>query len=222
MTETTEPKKRDCIICTNESQLVVTKGITEYFQCINCKTVFCNALDNENMVGGKFEVERNEKENHLRIERINEITKGLDKNDIWILDFGCGTGYLIEDLKKEGYKNVDGYDAYNEKYSKLPEKNKYHVVVSVETFEHFAFPFVELDVINRCLLNYGCCYVETGYIDAAIEDGHTVENYFYLAPEAGHSTIFSHHGIDLLMAYRGFLVKYNFNKHCKLFQKLPV
>lgn len=211
---------KDCIICTNEAQLRLTKGITKYFQCVNCKTIFCDALDNDNMVGGKFEVERNQKENHLRIERIDEILKGLDKDEVHILDFGCGTGLLIDDLKKAGYKNVDGYDAYNPKFQKLPEKNKYHVVVSVETFEHFATPFVEIEVIHRCLLNHGCCYVETGYIDAALEDGYTVDDYFYIAPEAGHSTIFSHHGIDLLMAYRGFYVKNNFNKHVKLFQKI--
>lgn len=215
-------KTKDCPICTNESPLRLTKGITEYFQCTNCKTIFCDALNNEDKVGGLFEVERNEKENHLRIARVDEITKGMNKEDVWILDFGCGSGYLIDDLKKAGYPNVDGYDAYNEKFSKLPEKDKYHVVVCVETAEHFSFPYLELEVMHRCLKLRGCVMLETGYLDAAIEDGHEIDTYFYISPEAGHSTIYSNHGMDLLMALNGFFPKHYFNKHVKLYQKVSI
>lgn len=213
-------EKRDCVICTNESGLRLTKGTTKYYQCSNCKTIFCNALDNDNKVGGKFEVERNEKENHLRIERVNEVLMGLDKNEVRILDFGSGTGYLIDDLKKAGYPNVDGYDAYNPKFQRLPEKNKYHLVISVETIEHFAYPFLEFDVMNRCLIDNGCVSLETGMLDAAIEDGHDIDTYFYIDPIAGHSTIYSNHGLDLLMSYKGFFPKHHFNKHSRLYQKI--
>lgn len=215
-----EEKIKSCPICVNESRVLVTKGIIDYCQCCNCGTIFSEALDNDNLVGGEFEEERNEKENHLRIERVNEMTLGMSKEDVWILDFGCGHGRFIEDLKKAGYPNVDGYDAYYEPYSRLPEKNKYHVVTAIEVFEHFSQPYLEIDVINRSLMRGGVVMVETGYVDAAIEDGHDLKTYFYINPQAGHSTIYSHHGIDLLMSYRGFSVKPMFNKHVKLFQKI--
>lgn len=32
------------------------------------------------------------------------------KNDVSILDLGCGTGLVGEELYKRGYKNIDGLD----------------------------------------------------------------------------------------------------------------
>lgn len=211
--------KKDCPICNNESNLRITKGVVKYYQCSNCKSLFCEPLNQEGLVGGKFEVERNEKENHLRIERTDKILKGLDKAEVNILDFGCGQGLLINDLKKAGYPNVDGYDAYSEQYSRLPENNKYQLIIMVEVAEHFSAPYFEFDVAYRALVNGGVIMTETGMLDAAFEDGHTIDNYFYIAPEAGHSTIYTNHGLDVLMVQKGFRVKPFFNNYVRLYQK---
>ena len=122
-----------CPICSNEPNHFFWKGNIMYSQCSNCKTVFCIPLEQENKIGGEFEVERNQKENHLRIERIDKMTVGMPKEEVRILDFGCGNGLLIEDLKKAGYIHVDGYDAYNEKYWKLPKKESYHIITVIVT-----------------------------------------------------------------------------------------
>lgn len=209
----------DCPICNNAAYFVFRKVNTDYSMCTNCKTVFSDVLDNDNLVGGVAEVERNTQQNHLRIARVDEMTLGMKKEDVFILDWGCGTGYLIEDLKKAGYINTFGYDAYNPPFQKLPEKDKFHIVISVECFEHFSAPYVEVDVIHRVLKDNGVCYIETGYLDATREDGIADVDNPYINPDAGHSTIYTHHGMDVLMALRNFRPIQKFNRHCHLYGK---
>src|SRR6478736_1264828 len=117
-------KDRICPICSNAAPFRLKKENTDYCQCCNCKTLFSDPLENSDMVGGEHEEGRNIQQNHLRIGRIDEMIMGAKKDTIHILDFGCGHGMLIDDLKKSGYPNVVGYDAYNEKYNVLPEKEK--------------------------------------------------------------------------------------------------
>lgn len=208
-----------CPCCNNKSLPRLKKGITQYFQCVNCKTLFCDALDQDDKVGGQYEQERNEKENNLRIERVKLITKEIPKDLVRVLDFGCGNGLLVNDLMNEGY-NCIGFDPYNEKYRKLPEKEAYHIICAVEVFEHLSFPFREIDLIYRSLVDTGCVIIETGFVDICDYENISLEEYFYVAPQDGHSTIFSHHGLDVLMATRGFTPRENFNKHVRLFQKI--
>ena|GEM_PF-2524486 len=211
---------KTCPICDNTAYLFAVKSSVQYNRCVNCNTIFTDDLSQENLVGGSYEKERNEKHNAIRIERVDKMAEGIPKEEVRILDVGCGNGLLIKDLLAAGYPHVDGYDAYNPEYQKLPEPNAYHIVISVETFEHFSPPYIEVNMINRCLVNYGVCCVETGIQEAAEEDGHAMQDWFYIDPKAGHSTIYSRHGLDLLMCYRGFYVKRSFDKYVKLYQKI--
>lgn len=208
-----------CPICLNEPNRFFRKGNTLYSQCASCKTVFCDALDQENKVGGKFEAERNQKENYLRVQRVREMYDGKPNEDLMILDWGCGSGLLIEDLKKAGFPNVDGFDPYTEKYSRLPQSNKYHLITCIECIEHTSPNYLELDVMRRCLLPDGCIMIETGFTNIADRDGIDIEDYFYLSPEDGHSTIFSHHSIDVLMCLKGFNPRQHFNDHVRIYMK---
>lgn len=212
-------KDRICPICSNQAAPRLTKGYIQYYQCVNCKTLFSDPLDNSNMIGGEYEEERNSNQNHLRIERVNDFVKMFKKEDVNILDFGCGHGMLIADLKKDGYINVDGYDAYSEEYSALPEKNKYHVITAVEVIEHTSAPFVEIDVMNRSLVPGGVVMIETSFVDIAQQEDIELEDFFYIAPQNGHSTIFSHHGLDLLMCLKGFIPCAHPNRNVRLYQK---
>lgn len=212
-------KEQTCFICNNEAPVRLRKGAVEYRQCTNCKTLFSDPIDQDNMIGGEHEVGRNQEQNHLRIARIDEMVFGSPKDQVHILDFGCGHGYLIEDLKKAGYPNVDGYDAYNPDFSRQPERKKYHIVTAVEVIEHTNKPYIELDVIWRSLLPGGCVMIETSFIDVAVEEKIPLEDFFYIAPQNGHSTIFSHHGLDLVMVQKGFLPRQMWNRHVRLYQK---
>lgn len=210
---------KNCIVCNNESFLRLTKGITDYYQCFSCHTLFSEPLENDNMVGGGNEVQRNQEQNAIRISRIDEMTAGMKKEDVYILDFGCGHGMFVEDLIKAGYINTDGYDPYNEKYSRLPEKNKYNIVTAIEVIEHTSHPFIELDVIHRVLKPKGAVMFETSFIDVAQQENIELEDFVYIEPSVGHSTIFSHHGLDVLMCLREFYPVQHWNRHCRVYRK---
>lgn len=212
-----EPEEIICPICNNFSYKLFNKGDILYNQCPACKTVFCEPLDNSDMVGGQFEVERNEKENE---ERINRLVRDLGLTaETKLIDFGCGHGYFLKDLEKAGYFG-DGYDAYNEEYCRLPEKNKYDIGVMVEVIEHLSKPYTEIDYLNKSMKMSARLYVETNFVDVAGEENISLEDFFYIAPEAGHATIFSHHSLDLLMCIKGFIPLPHYNRTTRLYWKV--
>ena len=210
---------KTCPICNNVAPPRLKKGNVEYCQCSSCGTLFSEPLPNEDMVGGGNEIPRNVDQNHIRIARIDELTVKMKKEDVRILDFGCGSGMLLNDFRKAGY-NCDGYDAYSNEFSRFPEKNKYDIVTVVEVVEHLSAPFVEIDVISRSLMTNGIVMFETSFTDVAEEEGIALEDFFYVEPSVGHSTIFSHWGLDLLMALKGFKPIQHWNRHVRGYQKL--
>lgn len=212
--------KKTCIICGNEAHHRLTKLGNDYYQCWSCRTLFSGPIDQEGMVGGEHEEGRNIEQNHLRINRVNEMTLGLKKEDVHILDFGCGHGMFVSDLKKAGYANAVGYDAYNDYYSRLPETNKFSIVTMTEVIEHISHPFAELKWIHKALVPGGCLMIETSFVNIAEQENIPLSDFFYIAPQNGHCTIFSHHGLDLLMALYGFIPRQHFNRHVRLYQKI--
>lgn len=206
---------RQCPVCNNPAPERLKKGAIPYFQCGSCKTLFCDPLDNSNMVGGGNEEARNKEQNPERIYRFERM---FQRKEINVLDFGCGNGMLVNDLKSACF-NADGYDAYNPLYSKLPQKDKYELVVAVEVVEHLSKPFIEFDCIYRSLKVGGVLYIETSFVDVAIEEQMPLEEFFYVSPEVGHSTIFSHHGLDLLLSFKGFIPFTHINRHVRCYRK---
>lgn len=213
-------KDRICPVCNNQAPLRLKRQSTNYFQCTNCQTLFSDPIDQDGMIGGEHEEGRNIEQNHLRIDRIEKKLTVMSKDKMSILDFGCGHGMFIADLKNAGYVNVVGYDAYNEYYSTLPRTNQFHIVTMTEVIEHTSYPFNELDWIYKALVPYGCVVIETSFIDVAEQENILLEDFFYIAPQNGHSTIFSHHGLDLLMAKKGFSTCQHFNRHVRVYQKI--
>lgn len=77
---------------------------------------------------------------------IKQIRKIISKYPVEsILDYGCGKGALIEQLKKE-YPDlkISGYDPGNALYADLPEKH--HLVSSTDVMEH-----IEPDLLDNVL-----------------------------------------------------------------------
>jgi len=212
-------RPRTCPICNNEAPHRLTKGHTLYYQCESCRTLFSDPINQEGMVGGEHEIPRNVEQNHIRIDRVAKQMVGFKKEEFNILDFGAGHGMLMKDFRDAGY-NCDAYDAYNPEFSRLPEKNKYHIVTMVEIIEHTSSPFIELDVVNRSLVMGGIVTIETGFWNISVEDCIPIEDYVYIAPHCGHATIFSHHGLDLLMYIKGFMPRRHWDRNCRNFQKI--
>lgn len=202
----------NCIVCGDKTEKRLKKEDVQYYQCKTCKTLFSESLPNDNMVGGGFEFERNKNHNEERIFRIKEFLNG--KN---ILDYGCGNGMLVDDMKKANLI-CDGYDKFNPKFDKIINNN-YDVITMVEVIEHLSAPFSEIDEIYSLLKPGGFLYLETSFVDVATEENIELEDFFYISPSVGHSTIFSHRGLDILMLKKGFMITSHINRNVRVYQK---
>ena len=202
-----------CPACNSSSIERLVKKETKYFQCQYCGTLFSGALPNDNMVGGGFEIERNTQQNQGRLERFISLVG----EDAKILDYGCGHGMLVNFLKENNI-NAYGYDKYNEEYDIFRTRD-FDLISMVEVIEHLSYPFSELDQINLLLKPNGILYIETSFIDIAAEEKIPLEDFFYIDPSVGHSTIFSHYGLDILMVKKGFLPLNHINRNVRLYKK---
>jgi hypothetical protein len=70
------------------------------------------------------------------------------------------------------------------------------------------------------LVEGGLCYFESGFIDIAIRDNIQLEDYLYVNPDAGHATVFSHHGLDMLLMAKKFASKRHFDENTRLYRKI--
>jgi SAM-dependent methyltransferase len=190
----------------NKHKSLGLKNGTEYFQDDN-GIIFCEPLKQDQMVGGVCEQVRNTMQNYLRIDRVYRL-----KDNANVLDFGCGNGMLLKDLKDAGIK-CTGYDKFNPKFKKLPKKETFDIVIMVEVIEHLNEPFKELDMIYQSLVKGGVVMIETSFSDwLTLEDS-------YIEPSVGHSTIFSHRGLTELMASKGFTEGGHFDRNVRIYKK---
>jgi SAM-dependent methyltransferase len=190
----------------NKHKSLGLKNGTEYFQDDN-GIIFCDPLNQDQMVGGGCEQVRNEMQNYLRLDRVYRL-----KDNANVLDFGCGNGLLIRDMKAVGIK-CTGYDKFNPKFKKLPKKETFDIVIMVEVIEHLNEPFAELDMIYQSLVKGGVVMIETSFSDwLTLEDS-------YIEPSVGHSTIFSHRGLTELMASKGFTEGGHFDRNVRIYKK---
>jgi SAM-dependent methyltransferase len=162
-------------------------------------SLFTGCLDQSNMVGGTG----NREDNHSgRADYIGNRT---------VLDYGCGRGDFVEYLCARGIP-ASGYDPFSEKYKTLPSE-KFDVVTMIEVIEHTCEPYNELDEILTLLNPGGILFIETSFSNW-VGLGHG-----YLNPEIGHSTIFSHAGLDQLMVMKGFSIGNHLNPNVRIFKK---
>ena len=190
----------------NKDKQLREKGGYMYYQDNN-GIIFCDQIDQSNMVGGGNEQPRNIEQNPMRLERI----KRLKENPL-VLDFGCGNGMLVDFLTANGVQ-AHGYDEYSDKHNQQPLFNHYDIVVMVEVIEHLYTPFKELDNIYRWLKPGGVVMIETSFTDwLTIEDS-------YIEPAVGHHCVFSHAGLTQLMVSKGFTEMQHENQNVRYYQK---
>lgn len=169
--------------------------------------IFCEALDQSNMVGGGNEIERNSDAlNQGRLERIRMLTgKEFPK----VLDYGCGHGIMAKYFRDRGVECVP-YDKYVEG-SEFTYGND--CITLTEVVEHLSAPFEELAQVYSGLKVGGVVMIETSFSDWLTKHD------TYITPTVGHSTIFSHAGLDFLMQKFGFVVGDHINRNVRIYIK---
>lgn len=199
----------NCPVCQYHNATAFEKQGVDYHLCKVCDTCYSIPLPNDNKIGGVAEVDRRF-DNAERIRRF----KSLGCNSL--LDFGCGHGWLVEDAKHYGLES-HGYDAFNPDWVEQTW-GQVDVVSMIEVIEHCTHPFRELGIVWDALKKGGHVYIETSFTDIGRAIGE-LEDFFYISPEAGHNTIFSHRSLDMLMTSRGFTPKAHINSTVRIYQK---
>lgn len=178
-------------------------------------TLTCGALDQSNKVGGTGEETRNQVHNPTRLQRIKDLHPNPK-----VLDFGCGSGLLVEFLRHNGIK-AEGYDRYLKNSTDYLfngdlafSKGEYDIVTLVEVIEHTTSPYLELQDIFHILKPGGFLMVETSFTDWM-----DLWRDPYIDPTIGHSTIFSHRGLDEVMMEKGFEIYGHINQNVRVYQK---
>lgn len=149
-----------------------------------------------------------------------------------ILDAGCGSGYVVSELYKEGFKNVFGFDisesginlakkTYNDIidhffihdcYKRelpvdIPQKN-YDVVLSIEVIEHLYSPDTYLTNINYWLKPDGLLILTTpyhGYFkNVIIAFSNRFDKHVNPLWEGGHIKFFSKNTLFSILRRNGF------------------
>lgn len=203
-----------CPICKYEYQALLNIGNTEYFECLNCESVYIpNGINQSGMVGGTAEIDRNKTQNLERIKRFNELVS-LTK----MLDYGCGNGYLVSDCIANGI-NCVGYDKFNPLFNTI-KSNEFDLVSMIEVIEHTFYPFDEINEIYGLLKVGGVLYIETSFTDIASQESIPIEEFNYVNPSIGHCTIFSFKGLDILMESKGFKLNKRINRNVVTYIKL--
>lgn len=184
------------------------KGDVQYYKD-ELNNWFCANQKQDNLVGGEKEIERNANEiNATRLDRIKQIT---GKQNPVVLDYGCGNGLMADYFKSKGIE-VIGYDKFNPKFNRLELGTGYDCVTLIEVIEHLTDPFTELKQIHDCLATNGKVMIETSFTDWLTPDD------IYVEPSVGHCTIFSHAGLDHLMARFGFQPGEHINRNVRIYE----
>jgi len=132
--------------------------------------------------------------------RIQEIVKFklIDKNKkIKVLEFGCGSGYLIHLLRHLYKWDVVGYDPFSKpcysagyvfkEWQDILDQAPFDFIIATEVFEHFINPRNEIirlgEALNKRKANV---YVTTGLYRSE----HINSSWIYLAPQSGQHVAF--------------------------------
>ena len=159
-----------CILCQSDNinhyyfQKVFSRN---FYKCQNCYLIFVDRLEliNKSEEKSRYDNHNNSVrtsgyEKFLR--RLISATKDYKSPLDYGLDFGQGPyPMLIELLKEDGYRNINGYDPiYNKDLSLLD--NKYDYITCCEVVEHFSNPLQEFKLLSSLLKPNGIIVISTG------------------------------------------------------------
>lgn len=215
----------NCPICNSEARFFVKKKDRfnqeyEYFRCDRCKFLFDKELiinkDNlQKKVNNIYQedyFQKIDKGWQMRGDKISKIinnflkiyrTVKIFKKNISVLDYGGGRGYITSKINNNF--NVFYYDRYvkpdySGNYKVLDKPQKVDIVCVIEVVEHIT-DLEEWSFINQ--LSSDVLIFTTEPSDG-INDKELV-GWWYIKPDAGHTSIYSLFSLYLLAKKYGFV-----------------
>ncbi|HYF49287.1 MAG TPA: class I SAM-dependent methyltransferase [Planctomycetota bacterium] len=139
-------------------------------------------------------------------------THGLKRHSR-VLDYGCGSGILVDLLKEQNYSDVFGYDPYSVHYdNKSVLDEPYDFVIAQDVIEHDSDPRAFLATVYQYLKPGGILVVGTPRADAI--DLARPEESLHALHAPFHLHIFSEAQLKRLVDQEGFELQNVIVRHC--------
>jgi len=192
-----------------------SKETFTYIRCSACRSLRCAQTVDLDRYYANYPFKRHRLDLWTRVAYGNMLRRlrraGLSSDDA-ILDYGCGPGLWIEFLKRRGYRNAVGYDAFEPRFSDLAALGRrYDLVFSQDVLEHVESPKSFLDETARLAAPGGLIYLGTPNA-AEIELSHPEEYSIDLHPPY-HRHILSEHALLGLTRELGLSVVARYDRY---------
>jgi SAM-dependent methyltransferase len=143
---------------------------------------------------------------------------GRHTSQLSVLDYGTGTGVLVERLRRLGVGQVTGYDPFNPEFAVRPT-GTFNLVTCFETLEHLPDPAATLADLAGFVAPDGVVLFSTLLQPPDIESQGV--GWWYIGPRNGHVTLYSWEALNRLWGRLGFTVgSFNENLHIA-YRELP-
>ncbi|MBK9323640.1 MAG: class I SAM-dependent methyltransferase [Bdellovibrionaceae bacterium] len=156
-----------CLLCQSPQTLGVTITKTpagNYHHCQICDLIFMDPQErlSPEKERARYDLHDNQDTEGYRkflepvILQIDQyfLTLACPKEEVAILDYGCGqTAFFSKMLAERGY-TARNYDVFFHTNQSVLQKN-YDVIVSTEVWEHFYHPLEELEQLIKILKPHG-------------------------------------------------------------------
>ncbi len=146
-------------------------------------------------------------------ERIKRAEFAMGRKIRTALDFGCGEGILVNQLRATGII-ADGIDQNTELEIYDLEEDFYDIIFLIEVIEHLSEPRVIFERLARRLVPGGIIMVETTFADSIKEP----QDHPYVDPAIGHVNIVSRAGLSKCLPDNLKVEKY-LNPHVAILRK---
>lgn len=179
-----------------------------YYRCVRCSFVFATAFDRFGSSDFRRHIYNDDYafvDPEYAFERPRSCAAMLcglfgHERPGSILDYGCGTGRLVEFLRANGFPNVQGYDPFVEAFSAKPAE-KFECVVSFETIEHSPDPGRTIADMSGFVADEGLVLFST--VLQPPDFGEQGLSWWYVAPRNGHVSIHTRESLAALAAAQG-------------------
>jgi len=165
-----------------------------YYRCEQCSFIFTDFFDD-------WSTEEFSKyiynEDYIKVDpeyvgaRAIRIAQALAKflegsEALKLLDYGSGSGAFSEEMRRNGFKNVEGYDPYS---SPREPNGPYDLITCFEVMEHSPQPLKTLREMAEKLSRCGAIFVGQSFQPINIEE--VRGRWWYVAPRNGHVSFFA-------------------------------
>ncbi|PKL86227.1 MAG: methyltransferase [Ignavibacteriae bacterium HGW-Ignavibacteriae-1] len=161
-----------CPLCLNVDNF---SFCNDFYHCSNCAGYFrpSELLPSREEERERYESHNNDVNDPRFRKFVEPITSSILQNytpNSKGLDFGAGTGPVIETILKENSFDVALYDPLFHNYPDVLDE-QYDYIACCEVIEHFHNPGFEFDKFSKMLNPQGTLYIMTQLYDSSIDFG---------------------------------------------------